>query len=212
MSDDNDTVPAVDVVPARTARALRMKAGEIIQIINASGSQVVDTWALCLPDLGEYLSVEHTRAMLSRLVPRAGDQLYSNRREAVLTLIRDTSPGIHDGLIPACDEARYRLLGAQGYHANCHDNFLTAIREAGFESPTVPNPLNLFMHIPWTNDGELTYAPPASAAGDYVLLRAERDLLLIMSACPQDMVPVNGHLKQPADVHFRHHRLVSLHS
>lgn len=193
----------VTIVPAGTGRAVRVQAGTAVEIINPSGSQVVDTWALCLPGGDEYLSVEHTRTTLGRLVPRSGDALYSDRREPVLTLVDDTSPGVHDTLIPACDAARYRLLGAEGHHANCHDNFVAAVREAGLEPVPVPNPLNLFMNVPWTADGTLSFAAPRSAPGDLVRLRAERDVLLVMSACPQDLVPVNGLLRRPSDVHFR---------
>lgn len=191
------------VLQARTGHAVPIPVGSVIEIINIEGSQVVDTWALCRPDAGEYLSVEHTRMLLGRLVPRVGDHLYSNRREPVLTLAEDTSPGVHDLLIPACDAARYRQLGFEGYHTNCHDNFNAAVREAGFEPPLVPNPLNLFMNVPWTDAGELSFEAPRSAPGDLVRLRAEKDLVLVMSACPQDMVPVNGRQQQPTDVHYR---------
>jgi uncharacterized protein len=190
------------VLPARDGVAVPLSAGSVIEITNPGGSQVVDTWALRVPDSAEHLSVEHTRVMLGRLVPRTGDTLYSNRREAVLTFVEDTSPGTHDMLIPACDPARYRLLGAEG-HANCHDNFLAAIAPAGLAPLPVPNPLNLFMNVPVAPDGALSFAAPRSAPGDRVRLRAEQDLLIVLSACPQDLLPVNGHHRQPADIHYR---------
>ncbi len=190
------------VLAARHATAVPLAAGSVVEIVNPAGSQVVDTWALCLPDGAERLSVEHTRGMLGRLGPRVGDTLYSDRREPVLTLTEDTGPGVHDMLIPACDPARYRLLGAEG-HANCRDNFLAAVAAAGLGPVPVPNPLNLFMNVPVAADGTLSFAAPRSAPGDRVRLRAEKDLLLVMSACPQDLVPVNGAQQQPSDVHFR---------
>jgi uncharacterized protein YcgI (DUF1989 family) len=193
----------MEVIAARTGRAIPMSAGDQIEIVNPAGTQVVDTWALCLPDSTEHLSMEHTRAALLRLVPRVGDQLVTNRRQAVLTLVEDTSPGVHDTLIPACDPSRYRLLGAAEGHASCQDNFLAAVREAGVEPTCVPSPLNLFMNIPWSPDGSLEFAPPLSRPGDLVRLRAERDLLLVLSACPQDLVPVNGAAQQPTDIHYR---------
>jgi uncharacterized protein len=147
--------------------------------------------------------MEHTRAALLRLVPRAGDALSSNRREAMLTLVEDTSPGVHDTVIPCCDAERYRQLGADTGHANCHDNFVMAVRAAGIEPPEVPSPLNLFMNIPWTADGTLRFAAPVSKPGDSVTLRAEKDLLLVVSACPQDLVPINGDQLTPADIHVQ---------
>jgi uncharacterized protein YcgI (DUF1989 family) len=193
----------MEVIAAGTGRAIRLTAGDEVEIVNPVGTQVVDTWALCLPDATEHLSMEHTRAALLRLVPRVGDQLVTNRREVALTVVEDTSPGVHDTLIPACDPARYRLLGAAEGHASCQQNFLAAVQEAGLQQTHVPSPLNLFMHVPWSADGRLEFAPPLSRPGDLVRLRAERDLLLILSACPQDMVPVNGVEQRLTDIHYR---------
>ncbi|BEP14595.1 urea carboxylase-associated family protein [Acidothermaceae bacterium B102] len=196
MSDD------VQRLPARTGAAVRLAPGDVLTVVNPAGSQVVDTWALLTGDPTEHLSMEHTRAALLRLVPRVGDALVSNRRRPVLTLVEDTSPGVHDTLIPACDPERYRMLGASPGHASCHDNFRSAVRAAGVEPPPVPAPLNLFMNVPWTPDGALAFAPPVSRPGDRVGLRAEVDLLVVMSACPQDLVPVNGAAQEPSDILF----------
>jgi uncharacterized protein YcgI (DUF1989 family) len=193
----------VTVVPARGGRAVRMARGAEIEIINPSGTQVVDTWAVCPPDGAEHMSMEHTRVALGRLVPRAGDALYSNGRRALMSLVADTSPGVHDTLMASCDAERYRQLGAEGYHASCADNFAAALRELGETPPAVPAPLNLFMNVPWTADGSLSFAPPRSRPGDLVRLRAETDLILVLSACPQDLVPVNGAAQQPTEVHLR---------
>lgn len=193
----------VAVIPARRGRAVRVPSGSAIEIINPSGTQVVDTWAVCPPDLTERLSMEHTRAALGRLVPRVGDVLFSSTRRPLMTLVADTSPGVHDTLIASCDAERYRMLGHAGYHPNCHDNFVTALHELGLPAPPVPAPLNLFMNVPWTPDGSLRFDAPRSQPGDLVRLRAETDVIVVMSACPQDMVPVNGNDQRPGDAHFR---------
>jgi uncharacterized protein YcgI (DUF1989 family) len=193
----------MEVIAAGTGRAIRLSTGDEVEIVSPVGTQVVDTWALCLPDATEHLSMEHTRAALLRLVPRVGDQLVTNRRQVALTVIDDTSPGVHDTLIPACDPARYRMLGAPEGHASCQQNFLAAVRDAGVEPTCVPSPLNLFMHVPWAADGRLEFAPPLSRPGDLVRLRAERDLLLVLSACPQDLVPVNGVQMRLTDILYR---------
>lgn len=190
----------MEVLRAGTGDSVRLTAGDTVEIRNPSGSQVIDTWALVLPGGAEFLSVEHTRAILGNLVPGVGDTLFSDRREPLLTMTEDTSPGVHDMLIPACD--RYRMPGAPE-HANCHDIFLSAAAAAGVTPSRVPNPLNLFMNVPVHADGSVVFDAPRSAPGDRVLLRAERDLLAVMSACPQDLVPVNGHDHQPADIHYR---------
>jgi uncharacterized protein YcgI (DUF1989 family) len=194
---------AVTVIPARKGRAVRLASGAVIEIINPSGTQVVDTWALCPPELAEHMSMEHTRTALGRLIPRAGDALYSNARRPLMTVVDDTSPGVHDTLIASCDAERYRMLGHEGYHDSCQDNFDAALRELGEVPPPLPAPLNLFMNIPWGSDGSLTFEAPRSSPGDLVRLRAETELLVVLSACPQDLLPVNGRDQHPSDVHFR---------
>jgi uncharacterized protein len=194
---------AVMIIPARRGHAVRIPRGATVEIINPAGSQVVDTWALCSSDLAEHLSMEHTRTSLGRMIPRVGDSLFSSTRRPLLTLVADTSPGIHDTLIASCDAERYRMLGHVGYHDNCHDNFIAALAELGLTAPPVPAPLNLYMNVPWSPDGALRFEEPRSRPGDLVRLRAETDLIVIMSACPQDLLPVNGRDQRPSEVHFR---------
>jgi len=177
--------------------------GSAIEIINPHGTQVVDLWALCPPALTERMSMEHTRVALGRLIPRVGDPLYSSDRRPLLTLVADTSPGIHDTLMASCDAARYRMLGHPGYHDNCHDNFDAALRELGISPPPLPAPFNLFMNVPWAPDGALRFEAPLSRPGDLVRLRAETDLIVVMSACPQDLTPVNGQAQRPVEVCYR---------
>jgi uncharacterized protein len=194
--------PAV-LIPARQGRAVRVARGAAIDVINTHGTQVVDFWALGGP--GEHLSMEHTRIAIGRLMPRVGDTLVSNARQPMLTVVEDTSPGVHDTLMASCDAERYRQLGAEGHHDSCHDNFEAALRDIGISPPAVPSPLNLFMNVPWSPDGSLRFEAPVSRPGDLVRLRAETDLVVIMSACPQDLNPVNGADQRPTEVHFRVH-------
>lgn len=192
----------MQIIPARRGRAVHLPRGSAIEIINVHGTQVVDFWALCPPGLDEHLSMEHTRTVLGRLIPRVGDHLYSSERRPVLTLEADTSPGVHDTLMASCDRERYRMLGHAGYHDNCQDNFAAALTELGLSAPPVPAPLNLFMNVPWSPDGSLRFEAPRSKPGDLVRLTAETDLIVVMSACPQDLVPVNGEAMRPVEAGF----------
>jgi uncharacterized protein YcgI (DUF1989 family) len=114
-------------IPAGTGRAFRLFAGQIVKLMSPEGPQVADTWAFKQADMAEFLSTEHTRSCLDRLTPRIGDAFFSNRRNPMLTIVRDTTPGCHDLLLSACDIGRYTLLGHQGYHANCVDNFKSGL-------------------------------------------------------------------------------------
>jgi uncharacterized protein len=136
--------------------------------------------------------MEHTRTSLGKLVPATGDELYSSCRRPLLRMLEDTSPGVHDTLIAACDRERYRLLGAPGYHANCADNFRRALSLRGIQPGHVPAPLNLFMNIAWREDGGLDFLASPARAGDYVTLQAATDVTVVLSACPMDLNPINA--------------------
>ena len=140
-------------------------------------------------------------------------------------LVKDTSPGVHDMLISACDLYRYHQLipalrDIGGYHENCSDNLHNSLEQAlskvtndidginiakllaGLRRYT-PDPLNLFMNIPWKDpaaQGEIAWEAPVSKRGDYVELQALRDLVIAFSACPQDVVGING--GGPVDAEF----------
>lgn len=185
-------MPERITIPARCGHAVRLACGREIKVINTHGRQVVDTWAFASDDPGEFMSMEHTRSCLERLGPAVGDSLYSNQRRPILTLVEDTSPGVHDTLLSACDAERYRLLGHEGSHDNCADNLIGVLDALGIEAPTIPSPWNLFENVTVAADGRLEIVAPVAAAGDYVRLRAEMDAIVVFSACPMDIAATNA--------------------
>jgi len=199
MAQDSELL----AIPARRGRAARLNTGQSIQIVNSHGAQVVDTWAFSAEDMSEFMSMEHIRATLTRIFPHAGDDLESNRRRPILHFSEDTSPGVHDTLMAACDDYRYGLLGCTEYHDNCTDNMFAALRNIGLTAPECPSPLNLWMNIPVDGEGNTTWGVPASKPGDYVVLRAEMDCVVAMSCCPQDILPINGEARAPTEAHYR---------
>jgi uncharacterized protein len=196
------TASSLVTIPARRGKAVFVTKGQQVKVINTRGQQVIDTWAFNRTDLAECMSMEHSRASLGRIMAKVGDSMVTNRRRPILRLVEDTSPGIHDTLIAACDRHRYDLLGCRVYHDNCTDNLATALAELGLTSPKTPSPWNLFMNIPVKPDGSVSFEPPVCKAGDYVLLRAEMDCVIAFSACPQDIVPINGVNCTPTEAHF----------
>ena len=192
----------LQVIPARRGKAVHVEQGQSLKLINTHGTQVIDTWAFNAADPHEFMSMEHTRATLTSLRPKVGDGLYTNRRRKILTMTEDTSRGDHDTLMAACDSERYILLGVKEYHDNCTDNLFAAMQALGLTPPECPSPLNLFMNIPWTADGKLSFDPPTTKPGDYVTLRAELDCIVAMSACPQDILPINGRTGTTTEAHY----------
>ena len=190
------------LIPARQGRAVRLAQGQYLKIFNTYGTQVCDMWAFNVEALDEFLSMEHVRPWINRLTPRVGDALVTNHRRPILTLLEDTSPGIHDTTIACCDIYRYCTLGVEGYHDNCADNLRMALKAIKLQAPEVPSPFNLWMNTPYQADGTLAWLPTVSQAGDYMIFQADLECVVVMSACPQDLVPVNGKDCIPRDLHF----------
>lgn len=190
------------IIPARSGAAARVKARQTIKVINTHGDQVVDTWAFSTSNPKEFMSMEHTRPHILRITPKVGDSMLTNQRRPILTILEDTSGGVHDTVIAACDKYRYKFLGVEEYHDNCTDNLYAGMKELGLEPPEVPSPLNLFMNIPVKPDHSLSFDPPVSTPGSYVLFKAEMDLVIAFSACPQDILPINGVGHLPTEAHF----------
>lgn len=185
-------------VPARTGFGFAVKKGQMIRITDLQGHQPVDFWAFNRRNIYEHLSCEHTKPSIEKLYPHEGDSAYTIQRRAIVTLVEDHSPGEHDMQYAACDKWRYKELGAKGKHASCTDNLHKALKSLKLRLPYTPQPWNLFTNFFINPDGTITIKPPASKAGDYVVLRADMDAYVVVSACPQDMNETCG--GNPTDI------------
>ena len=201
----SDGIPETDQlyrVSPRCGVAVRLSEGQTIKVENTHGTQVCDFWAYCSPDMHEFLSMAHTRTALQNIFPKVGDKIVSNLRRPLFEIVKDTSPGVHDTLMSCCDITRYQILGCDGYHDNCTDNLRMALLAIGLRAPLIPDPSNLWMNIPVTAQGKTTFEPTVSGQGDWITMRALCDTIAVMSACPQDMNPINGVGCSPTELHF----------
>jgi len=193
----------LETVPACYGRAFFAARGQNVEVINTHGTQVVDTWAFARDDPAEFMSMAHTRSVNSRVWPRVGEAFVSIRRRPMLRLMADSSPGVHDTLLCACNRAIYAELGAAPGHRNCEDNLHEALRGVSVDVAFTPAPLNLFMNVGVSPEGMVVRGAPASRPGDRIVFRAEMDLLVALSACPQDITPINSEERTPRDVQVR---------
>jgi uncharacterized protein len=178
-------------IPAREGRAVNVPAGGLFRVVDVEGRQVADMFAFNADDVREHHSAMHTRAAVDRLFPRVGESFHTNLRRPILELVSDDSPAVHDMLIAPCDPERYVGLGVDGWHASCRENLEVAMRGLGHEQPCIPQSINLFMNIPLGEGGSLGWEPAPTAAGDSITFRAAMDAIVVVSACPQDIVPIN---------------------
>ena len=178
-------------VPAGRGGSFEARKGQHLAVVDIEGGQCADFWALDADDFDHYLSPSFTVVHIQSLQPKLGDTLVSNRREPVLTVVSD-DVGRHDMLYPACDQRRYELYFGVSEHRNCHDNFLEAVARYPWGSRAVPNPLNIFMNTSIRDDGTVVTMEPRSQAGDRIIMRAEVNLVGVVSSCPMDLTPTGS--------------------
>ncbi len=191
-------------VPPGEARAVTLEAGDVVRVVNTQGHQVVDTWAFCTADPLEALSMEHSRSATYRIAFRPGDTLVSTRFRPMMTILADTSPGIHDTLHAACSAESNRFFGMESLRPNCEDNLRHVMAERGVRLGPIPCPWNLFEHAIVRPDGSLMDEPASAVAGDHVELRAEMAVVLVCSACPSSVGNISRGTPRGAAIELIH--------
>jgi aminomethyltransferase len=198
--------PKLDLrVPAATASAYRVAAGDYIQIVDISGKQCSDFIAFDAAALaaGEEWGIDATatRTLMGQAMPRPGlhGKYFDGRMRPLIEIVRDTV-GRHDAFLLACTPKYYADMGYPG-HANCTDNFNRAIAPFGVAARAGWPALNFFYNTFVQADGTIGSDEPWSRPGDYVLLRALTDLICASSSCADDIDPANGW--NPTDIQVR---------
>ena len=194
---------AIHDLPAGEPWLHEVKRGQTLRIVDLEGNQAVDTIFYNAADTAESYSVTDTLQRQGGIYLSAGSVLYSNRGRPMLTIVADTC-GRHDTLGGACaaesNTVRYALQ--KKFMHSCRDNYLLALARADIgmdKRDLVPN-VNFFMNVPVTEDGGLSFEDGLSAPGKYVELRAEMDVLVLVSNCPQLNNPCNAY--NPTPVRF----------
>jgi uncharacterized protein YcgI (DUF1989 family) len=182
------------LAPARcTARPLRR--GQTLRITDLEGQQVADLIAFSLPDLSDRLWPSTTIRLNGTVYFTTGHTLYSELSRPLLRIVEDTC-GRHDMLAGSCNAEIDKIRYGVDDHRGCVENFVEAISPWGLSRTDIPMSFNVFMNCPVEPGGGWSIAEPTSRAGDYITFRAEADVLVAISNCPQDLNPCNaGELK-----------------
>ncbi len=190
------------VVPARAPFSATLKASQVLRIIDLESQQAVDALFYNAADPGERYSAQDTLAAQARAGGRydlsEGSVLRSNEGRAMATIVADTC-GFHDTSAGACscESNTVRFGQATRFMHSCRENFLTELAKYGMDKRDLVSNVNFFMNVPIRPDGEITVDDGVSAPGGFVELRAEMDLLVLISNCPQVNNPCNGFRPTP---------------
>jgi uncharacterized protein len=176
------------IIPPRSAAAFILKSGQKIKVIDIEGEQVSDFICFNYHHRTEYLSAGRTMDYEETLFLSNGNKFYSNRSNVMLKMIEDTV-GRHDFLLAPCSAEMFRInYKEDNPHKGCFGNLRDALQPYGIHPDDIPTCFNIFMFVDVNcNSGKLSVLPPKSKAGDYVVLEAQMDLIVGMTACSAGM-------------------------
>jgi urea carboxylase-associated protein 1 len=190
-----------EVVAARSPWARVVRAGETLRIVDLEGNQAVDFLCYNAADLDERYSASETIVGQGNIFLTTGTVLRSNEGNPLMTVTADTC-GRHDTIGGACScESNTVRYGHHTKHQHaCVENFLLALAPYGRGKRDLVSNINWFMNVPVLADGTLGIVDGLSAPGKYLELRAEIDVLVAISNCPQINNPCNGFNPTPIRV------------
>jgi urea carboxylase-associated protein 1 len=188
-----------EVLEPRGRTAFTVDVGQIVRIVDVEGQQVADFVCFRRADPAEKLSVHNTALIQGTIYITTGHALFSDRCGRLMTITADTC-GRHDLLAGSCSEGTNRFRYGVADTPNCRSNFEAALRPFGIPLKEVPYSFNVFMNVPIAADGRMAIQEPLSKPGDHIDLRAETDLIVAISNCPQERNPCNAFKPTPLRV------------
>ncbi len=176
-----------------------VKRGQILRLTDLEGTQAVDFLCYNANDTLERYCAADTIKIAGQIFIGKGSLLYSDMGRVLFTVLDDTC-GKHDSIGGCCSRESNKVRYGLDDGPNCRDNFLRALKPFGLGKRDIVSNLNFFMYVPVGDAGEMAIVDGHSRAGDYVELRAEMDVLSVLSNCPQMNNPANGYKLTPISV------------
>jgi len=176
-----------------------IEEGSMLRIVDLEGKQAVDFLCYNAADPSERYNAADTMKYAGTIFLTTGHRIYSDMARPLFTIVADTC-GRHDTIGGACSAESNQIRYGVANTPNCRDNFLRALSEFGLGKKDIVANLNFFMNVPVEADGGMALAEGFSAPGDFVELRAEMDVLAVVSNCPQTRNPVNAYNPTPIQI------------
>lgn len=187
------------VIEAGQPWGKRVKAGQYLRIIDLKGKQAVDFLCYDAADPSDRYNASNTMKLCNSIFIGKGSQLWSDRAKVMMTVVDDTC-GKHDTIGGCCSAEMNLLRYEKTPHTNCRDTFEVALKSFNMKRSDIVTNVNWFMSVPVAEDGSMAISEGFSKPGDYVELRAERDLICVVSNCVQIYNPCNGFDPTPVRV------------
>ena len=191
------------IVPAGEPYIHEILKGQYFRIVDLEGNQAADTYFYNGEDYSDRYSAQDTIRTQGNIYLTTGTKLISTKGNVLLTIVADTC-GRHDTLGGACatESNMVRYAIEKRYMHACRQSFVKAVTSwsRGLEKRDIPHNINFFMNVPVTPEGKLTFEDGVSAPGKYVEMRAEIDVLAVISNCPQLNNPCNAYNPTPIRV------------
>lgn len=170
-------------IKKQSGAAFRLKAGQFLKIIDKEGEQVSDMVLFNGQDPREKISSGKTLDFEESLLITKGNFLWSNRSNKMANIVEDTN-GRNDFLLAPCSPETFRIMyNNPHYHPSCFENLYSNLEKFDIQKDDIPTAFNIFMNVQWNDKGKLSVDPPLSRAGDYLIIKAEMDLIVGLTAC-----------------------------
>ncbi|ODA67989.1 hypothetical protein A7A08_01158 [Methyloligella halotolerans] len=174
----------VEIIAPRTGTAFRLAKGQRLTVIDPEGEQVSDMVAFAQSDPREAISSGRSLDYASKLFLTTGDPIYSNCSNVMLRIVED-DVGRHDFLLTPCSKDTFRIIyGDEDPHRGCFGNLAEALAPFGIQADQIPVAFNIFMNVQIDGEtGAFTVEAPKSRAGDKIVVEAQMDLIVGLTAC-----------------------------
>jgi len=188
-----------EIVPAGKPWGHAVRQGEILRLVDLEGQQAADFLCFDAADPSDRYNATNTIWVQGNIYIGNDTVLYSDRGAALFTIIADTC-GRHDTIYGRCSEANNFLRYGVHDTPSCYANFREILARFKLDERSIVGNVNFFMSVPVLPNGSDGVADGVAQPGSYVELRAERDVLAVLSNCPQLHNPCNGYNPTPIQV------------
>jgi urea carboxylase-associated protein 1 len=199
IKTDHGKIIRRETIAAKGRWSSRLEPGQTLTLVDIKGQQAVDFLCYSAELPLDRINLPNTVKLNKSLYITKGSKIYSDLARVMITVVDDTC-GYHDTLAGCCsceiDKVRYGVVKTE----SCRTNFIAELAKWTMAPSEIVSNINFFMRVPFTADGDIVIADGVSKAGDYVVLRAEMPVIVVMSNCPQQHNPAAGFEPTPVEV------------